>query len=221
MHGYPRRKIFRARRRLPAAMVPLLVATALSIGFFKFLSAQLRPLIETMAVSKTVNLISVALSQEVDDSLTAAEMTYSDFVDLETDASGRVTSLSVNLANSTGFKRQVVERLAARLEGIDPDELAIPLGNLTGILMLSALGPSVRVRIQSVGDVTADYTNEFTAAGVNQTVHSVYLKLSATVYLLIPGKILPVTAENRVCVAETVIIGDVPDTYLNLQKGDN
>ena len=97
--------------------------------------------------------------------------------------------------------------------------LAIPLGNLTGIVLFSALGPSVRVRVQSVGDVKTAYENEFTSAGVNQTKHSIYLNTEVTVYLLIPGEIIPVTVQERVCVAETIIVGDVPDTYLNLKDG--
>lgn len=221
MYRYPHRRMFRARRRLPSAVLPLLLIAILSILFFRHLSSQMRPAIETMSVSKTINLISLALSEETDSALAEAQMTYKDFVAVETDSSGRVTALSFKTVEGTRFKRQVVDALVERLEQIDPDELGVPLGNLTGVLIFSAAGPSVRVRIQSVGDVTAEYQNEFTSAGVNQTRHSVYLNVSITVYLLIPGEIIPVTTEERVCVAETVIVGEVPDTYLNLNDGDN
>lgn len=220
MQGFPRRRGFRTRRRLPAALPPLLLAAVLSVGFFRFLSARLRPQLEVMATSKAVNLISLAISEETDLSLAEGRLGYPDFVDMETDGSGRVTSLSFRTAESAAFRRQVVQDLIRRLEEIPPDELAVPLGNLTGLLFLSARGPSVRVRVQSVGDVTAEYVNEFTAAGVNQTKHSVYLSVSATVYLLIPGEIIPVSAADRVCVAETVIVGQVPDTYLNVENGE-
>lgn len=174
-----------------------------------------------MAVSKTVNLITLAISEETDGSLTEEMLSYSDFVSLETNPDGRVTMLSFRAAEGARFKRLMTERLVTRLESLDPDVLAIPLGNLTGIVLFSALGPSVRVRVQSVGDVKAAYENEFAAAGVNQTKHSVYLKTEITVYLLIPGEIIPVTVQERVCVAETIIVGEVPDTYLNLKDGAN
>lgn len=181
----------------------------------------MKPLIVTMATSKTVNLISMAVSEETDNSITEMQLTYRDFVDMEVNESGQVSSLSFRMSEGTGFKRAVIQQLAARLEGIDPDDLAIPIGNLTNVLWFSSMGPSVRIRVQSVGDVTAEYRNEFTSSGVNQTRHAVYLDISVTVYLLIPGETVQVSTTESVCVAETIIVGEVPDTYLNLQNGAN
>lgn len=221
MLRYPHRRFVRARRAVPPALLPLLLAAAASIAFFQAVSSRLRPQIETLAVSRTVNLISLAIAEEADRSLTEELLTYDDFISTQTDPDGQVTMLSFRTAESTRFRRLLTERMAARLESIDPDALAIPLGNLTGVVLFSALGPSVRVRVQSVGDVRTAYEQEFVAAGVNQTRHSVYLRVEVTVYLLIPGEIIPVTAQERVCVAETIIVGDVPDTYLNLKDGAN
>lgn len=221
MLRYPRRRFVRARRAVPPALLPLLLAAAASIAFFQAVSSRLKPQIETLAVSRTVNLISLAIAEEADRSLTEERLSYDDFISTQTDPDGQVTMLSFRTAESTRFRRLLTERMAARLESIDPDALAIPLGNLTGVVLFSALGPSVRVRVQSVGDVRTAYEQEFVAAGVNQTRHSVYLRVEVTVYLLIPGEIIPVTAQERVCVAETIIVGDVPDTYLNLKDGAN
>jgi len=172
-----------------------------------------------MAASKATNCISLAISRTADEALSAEECEYTDFVQVERGEQGQVLSLSFRTSESTRFKRIVTEQMIASLEAIRPDELAVPLGNLTGLVFLSALGPSVRIQIHSVGDLTAEYVSEFSASGVNQTRHAIYLKVSAVVYLLIPGEILPIEVEQRVCVAETVIVGQVPDTYLNLQDG--
>ena len=214
------RRAFHVRRRLPGALLPLLLAAVLSALFFAALTRRLRPQIETMATSRAVNLISVAMGQEVDDCLTAEGLDYDDFVMMTTDGEGRITALAGNGAGRALLKRRVVDGLVARLESIEPEALAIPAGNLTGWLYLSDVGPGVRIRVRSVGDVTAEYRNSFIAAGVNQTCHQVWLDLTATVYLLIPGNIIPVTVSDSVCVAETVIVGQVPDTYLNLLKGE-
>ena len=77
----------------------------------------------------------------------------------------------------------------------------------------------MRVRVDSVGDIAAEYVNTFDAAGVNQTVHRVCLEITATMRLFLPGKILPVSVSSSVCVAETVIVGETPATYLNREKG--
>ena len=220
----PRRyfvKRFRRRRHgIPPIILPLLLAAALSACFFRYVSIQLRPAIKTMAVSKATNLIAAAANAAVDDCLTSEQMDYDDFVRCEADDSGRITSLTGRVRESSLFRRMVVEHIADRLEAIGPEELGIPLGNLTGRLLLSDLGPDVRVRLQAVGDVTGEYENSFVAAGVNQTLHRISLKLSMTVYLLIPGEIVPVHVDNSICVAETVIVGEVPDTYVNLNEGE-
>ena len=117
-------------------------------------------------------------------------------------------------------KRQVVEAVIRQLGALDSDELGVPLGSLTGQPLLSGVGPRVRVRVDSVGEVTADYDNTFTSAGVNQTLHRVCLNINAAVYLFLPGEVYPVSVSSSVCVAETVIVGETPDTYLNLEKGN-
>lgn len=201
-------------------LLPLLIAAGLSAGFFRLMSSQFRPLVETMAVSKATNLISAAVSGAVDDCLSAQGLGYSDFIAQTTDGTGRIVALTGKPAEGSRFRRQVTESLVDRLENIPPEELGIPLGNLTGRLLLSGVGPSVRVSIRSIGDVTAVYDNAFTAAGVNQTLHSIYLDVTATVYLFVPGEILPVTVTDRVCVAQTVIVGEVPDTFIHLGNGE-
>ena len=219
MHRKPYRYMFRRRRRLPSGVLPAILTLAAVITLLSYMSSQLRPIIKTLAESKAINLISLSVSEEVERNLAQEHLSYRDFIASETGTDGQITALAFKTAESSRFKRLVTESLIQRLENIDPDTLGIPLGNLTGTMFLSSLGPLVRVRVQSVGDVLTEYRNEFSSAGINQTRHSVYQNVSATVYLLIPGEIIPVEISEQVCVAETIIIGQVPDTYLNLLNG--
>lgn len=219
LRRYQTRPIFRTRHRISPLFIPLLITAIVAVLLFRYISAQLSPIIRTVAESKVSNLIAQMTAAAVDDALLQGKMSYDDFVTTGSDAGGQVLSISFRTAEGAAFKRQVTQRLAGELESISPDELAIPFGTLSGVLLFSAIGPSVRVRVQSIGDVSAEYQNEFTSAGVNQTRHAVYLNLTVTVYLLIPGEIVAVTSSERVCVAETIIVGQVPDTYLNLQNG--
>lgn len=184
------------------------------------LNARLRPVLETAASSQATNLMTQAIDAAVDNCLQENQMDYSDFVTLETDAAGKVTSITSNTTANSRFKRQVVEAVIRQLGALDSDELGVPLGSLTGQPLLSGAGPRVRVRVDSVGEVTADYDNTFTSAGVNQTLHRVCLNINAVVYLFLPGEVYPVSVSSSVCVAETVIVGETPDTYLNLEKGN-
>ena len=219
MPRYRMRPIFRRRYQIPLRFLPVLLAAALSVGVFRYISNRLLPIVRIAADNNARNLISQTSASAIDHCLSSEGLSYDSFIDTATDSSGRILSLSLRASESSRFKRQVIDLLTQKLEQITSDELEIPLGTLTGELLFSALGPSVRVRVQSIGNVSAVFQNEFTSTGINQTKHSVYLELTINVNLLIPGEIIAVQSVERVCIAETIIIGDVPDTYLNLQKG--
>ena len=209
----------RRDRRMTAAL-PVLAALALSGVVLGTVNRRLGPVLEAKASSQATNLMTQAIDTAVDNCLQENGMSYGDFVTITTDGLGKVTALTSNTAANSRFKRQVVEAVTRQLTTLDSDALSVPLGTLTGQPLLSGKGPSVRVRVDSVGEVAADYANSFTAAGVNQTLHRVSLDITATVRLFLPGKILPVSVSSSVCVAETVIVGETPDTYLNLEKGN-
>lgn len=218
MRRFRVRPMLRVRHNLPPVAAPLLLTIVLSISLFRYISTQLSPLIQVVAQSNMKNLIAQAAASAVDDCLAAEQFGYPNFVDTTMDADGRITTLSLRTSDCAHFKSRVISVLIDKFGDISTDDLDIPLGTLSGELMLSALGPSVRVRVQSVGNASAEYVNEFSAVGINQTKHTVYLELSVTVNLLIPGEVLAVNSVERICVAETIIIGEVPDTYLNLQN---
>lgn len=208
------------RREGPLTVVlPVLAALVLAWLILHTLNGRLRPVLEAAASSRATNLMTQAIDTAVDNCLQENDMNYADFVTMETDSVGRVTSLTSNTAANSRFKRQVVEAVTRQLSTLDSDALGVPLGTLTNQPLLSGAGPKARVRVDSVGEVTADYANSFTSAGVNQTLHRVCLDITATIYLFLPGEVLPVTVASSVCVAETVIVGETPDTYLNLDKG--
>ena len=208
------------RREGPLTVaLPVLAALVLAWLILHTLNGRMRPVLEAAASSRATNLMTQAIDTAVDNCLQENDMSYADFVTMETDSAGRVTSLISNTAANSRFKRQVVEAVVRQLSTLDSDALGVPLGTLTKPPLLSGAGPKVRVRVDSVGEVTADYANSFTSAGVNQTLHRVCLDITATIYLFLPGEVLPVTVASSVCVAETVIVGETPDTYLNLDKG--
>ena len=208
------------QKELLAMVLPVGLALVLVGLLLHTLNGKLRPVLETTATTKATNLMVQAIDIAVDNCLQENDMNYRDFVTLETDTAGKVSSITTNTAANSRFKRQVVEAVIRQLGAMDSEALKIPLGTLIGQPLLSGVGPRVRVKVDSVGEVTADYSNTFTSAGVNQTMHRVCLDITATVYLFLPGEILPVSVSSSVCVAETVIVGEPPDTYLNLDKGN-
>ena len=212
-----RRRLVRLRRcRMPIFLPVLGVALVLFACFWWAVNACLRPAVETLAVSDAVNRVSLAISQSVARCVSEQGVTYSDLVSIETDAAGNVTSLTRDLASASRLNALLVEYITEDLGQLQQEEFGIPLGTLTGWVIFSGKGPVIEVELLSAGDVTTRFRHNFEQAGINQTLHPMILDVSVTVYLLIPGETLSTQVDSEICVAETVIVGQVPETYLYL-----
>lgn len=93
----------------------------------------------------------------------------------------------------------------------------MPFGSFTGFKMLAGRGPGVKITISSVGDVETDLRSEFTAQGINQTLHRVYLQVKCNVNILTPFDNISREITNQVLLMENVIVGNIPNTYYNLE----
>ena len=104
------------------------------------------------------------------------------------------------------------------MRSLDGQDLGIPLGSLTGLASASNLGPNIPVRVLTAATPSADFRNVFTSAGINQTLHQIMLEVQVEVTLLIPGGTVETVVEAQVCAAETLLVGSVPETYLELTE---
>jgi len=205
----------RGRRLSPAEQFFLSVAAGflLSLLAIRLFHLQLRPLIVDMAASKVDNAMSLAVSEVVADDIALGVVSYDDLISFETDGSGQIVALKSNMGEANLLRVHILHRLVSELDQLTTEELNIPMGNLTGNVLLSGLGPNIPVRILSVGSASTGFENQFSAAGINQTRHQIVLKITVTVNLLLPGGITQHTADSRITVAETVLMGQVPENY--------
>ena len=202
--------------RLPRrarALIWLLLISVILVGGCCIAVAHMRPILTSLArarVSNTVNRIVVAA---VNDAVRSGQVDYSSLIDFEKDEEGHVAALRSNMEAFNRLQVQIADDILARLSEVSTSELSIPIGTLTGSSLLAGRGPAIRVRMQSVGSTTASLRNAFTAAGINQTKHQVLLDVSVSMSILLPGFITDAQVSNEIAVAETVIVGGVPETY--------
>lgn len=123
--------------------------------------------------------------------------------------------MSVDSQKLNLLRAQVMERITEQILALDTTDLGIPLGLLTGIDILSAAGPKLPVRVTSVASATGLFRNEFTNAGINQTLHRIVLDVTITARLLLPVGITETAITIPVYITEAIVIGQVPQTYLN------
>ena len=188
-------------------LVLALLAAAVSLLW------HLKPVMTSMATARVSNLVNRIVSAAVNEAVENGDIDYQNFVIFEKDETGHITALRSNVAEVNRMQGQITDEILHRLSEVATSELEIPLGTLTGSALLAGRGPSLFVRMQAVGSASAAFRNQFIAAGINQTRHQIFLDVDVYMSILLPGMKTSTRVSNEIAVAETVIVGGVPDTY--------
>ncbi|MBQ9264433.1 MAG: sporulation protein YunB [Clostridia bacterium] len=195
----------------------LLLILLCCILLFWFLEKNLETVILDMAHARA-EAMAVEYMNEAVREMMGGDITYEDLITVRTDATGRITMLQANAVRMNELATATALEAQAHLESADAQSVSIPLGAALGIPFLSALGPRVQVRIVPVSAVSAAFSTEFESAGINQTRHKIYLSLHAVVQLVIPSRAKQVALNGQVLIAESIIVGEVPQSYVNVPE---
>lgn len=181
----------------------------------------MKPLLTSLATANVSNMVNRIVVAAVDDAVISGEIDYDALVRFEKDESGHVTALRSNMAEANRLQTAICDDILQRLSEVSTRELRIPIGTLTGVAVLAGRGPSLSVKMQTVGSSSAAFRNEFSAAGINQTKHQILLDVDVNMSILLPGFSTYTTVSNVISVAETVIVGGVPQTYTYFSAGSD
>lgn len=173
----------------------------------------MEPIVISMATARVSNTVNRIVVEAVNDAIEGGEIDYSILVSFEKDAEGHVTALKSNMAAFNRLQSRIADDILLRLSEVSTTTLSIPIGTLTGSSLMAGRGPTIKVKMQSVGSTTASFRNTFSAAGINQTRHQILLDVQVNVSILLPGFRTSTKVNNEISVAETVIVGSVPQTY--------
>ncbi len=141
---------------------------------------------------------------------------YAELVDAQTDAEGRVTMLRADTMRMNELAAKTALMAEDELNSVENQFVRIPLGAALGVKSLSGFGPKMSMQILPVGAVHASFDTEFESAGINQTRHRIFLTLRATVSLIIPTGSQVVEVESKMPIAESIIVGQVPDSFVDV-----
>lgn len=195
---------------LPVVLIPLVLIV---ICFYD----TVRPLVRELASAIVANHASCIIDEAVDEQLRTGDVDYSSMVLLEKDTHGNITALKTNISEINRLKTQILTVVDTRLLNLDVEEIGLPLGSIILPELFSGTGPKLPVRIMSVGSSDATFHNAFYEAGINQTSHQIIMDVTIDVNILTPVGAEPVKVTSQVMVAETVIVGSVPSSYVNLK----
>lgn len=202
--------------KIPPALITLAVALIVAASVIALLEAKLRPVVAEIASAQVQNTMTAVVENAVTADLAARQVSYADFVTIQRDEGGAITALTTDMARMNLLRAELIASILEALEGVDVSEVAVPLGSLFDLEPLWAKGPAIRAKAMTVGTVRAEFDSQLTSAGVNQTLHRIWMEVDVPMTLLLPGGPVETQIHTRLCVAETVIVGKVPDTYLQL-----
>ena len=168
----------------------------------------------SLAQTELTNATSDLINNAIDDQIDQGDIHYDRIVYFEKDLNGRITALKTNMIEVNRLKTAILNRINDKILAMDTAYLGIPLGNLFFPELLSDRGPQIPVHILSIRNSDAEFGSNFLEAGINQTLHQLTLTVLVDVTILVMGKNLSFTVSTEVVVAQTIIVGQVPDTLL-------
>lgn len=146
---------------------------------------------------------------------------YDNLINISTDNDGKIVLIQANSIQINMLTKDLIKTSQIKLEKIGIEGVNIPIGTFSGITLLNGKGPSVNVRLIPVGDVSCSFVSKFEEAGINQTLHKLYVNIDTNVNIILPLKNNVVKTTTSILICESVIVGQVPTVYLNTNKLDN
>ena len=198
----------------------LLAAAALValVGFVMLLRVRFRPLADGLMQTQLDNQASSAINEAIQEQISDGEIDYDKMVTIEKDAAGNVTAMRANIGEINFLRTRILTRIDEKLMDLSIEELGVPVGSVVLPELFSGRGPNLPVRVIAVRTSEAAFRNEFQEAGINQTLHRIFFDIHVVVTILSLEGRQEIPVDSSVLVAETVIVGQVPTTYIDMEE---
>ncbi|SHH05967.1 sporulation protein YunB [Thermosyntropha lipolytica DSM 11003] len=196
----------------------IIIWIILAVVAFIYVDLRIQKSLLEIAKSKA-QIRGVEMINKIVNDKVVAQIKYEDLVIVHKDDKGHVVLLQPNTIMFNKMMSNTVIEITASLNELKEESIPIPLGQLTGSKMLAAAGPRFNVRIIPAGQVNVEVMDKFEQAGINQTRHLIYFQIDHTLRIAVPFMADEIKVRSTIPLAETIIIGDVPQTYVHF-KGE-
>ena len=202
------------KRTIRRCITVLMILLMIGLVGFVFLRSKYYAVITSLAQTQVTNATSDLINDAVAHQISSGNIAYDRIVYFEKDLNGRITALKTNIGEVNALKTETLNTINEVILESDYFDIGIPIGSLIFPEFISGRGPQIPVRVLSVRNSDATFQSNFTHAGINQTLHQLNMCVLVDVTVLVLGRTISFTVNSEVVVAETIIVGDVPDTYL-------
>ena len=185
------------------------------IGSFIYVDNSLRPTITVLAETKALELANRSINKAVGDKV-KEKINYSDLVYTKLDAQGKISMIQSNTIMMNQIASDVALEIQNELKQVKTTTSYIPIGTALNSPILARYGPQLKVSIEPIGTVSVDFKTSFESAGINQTRHTIYLEAKTQVKVVIPLTTSTKEVKVKIPICETIIVGEVPESYVNV-----
>ncbi len=211
-----RRRI--GKRHLKIRYKFLLILVVL-VGLLFFIDCQLRPLVHAMVINQAKVISNNVVNRVVLEEMEEAGVQYDDLVRIERGADGQILAIGANAVKMNELKAAISLHSQEQMGDMIDKTIQIPIGTIIDSEFTRGRGPKIPLHLSLAGNVQTEFTSQFASAGINQTRHQIYLTVHSNLFGVIPGYYQASTeVVTSVMIAETVIVGDVPEVYAGLQE---
>lgn len=207
----------RNRKLLFNFQLSLIVFLIISILIFGIIELRLSPSILAIAETRARTIATEAINKAVKDIYCVQ---YKDLITIHKNINGQVTLIQINTVEISRMETEITLAVVKSLQKIAKENIRLPLGMATGSKILTDVGPIIKIALQPVGSVDVETKEIFEEAGINQTRHKVLVEVTAQIRIVQPMLKSDMTVKTDIPVAETIIVGTVPDSIINLNKTD-
>ncbi len=212
-------RYFSARVRRQRLMRRIVLIFLLFAVVLLLVDRNFKPLVFSLAEARSAALATEALNGAITEAL-GDDVEYDDLMNVKMDEKGQVALLSANTMRMNKLADSVRDAAMRRLDQMSGEQVRVPMGAALGLTLFAGSGPGIPVSIVPVGSVTANFETEFEACGINQTRHKVYLQLSGKIRIVIPTGAKTSEVSVDVLVAESIIVGGVPEGFVGYKLSE-
>ncbi len=212
------------RRDIKPRIFRIAVALTIFLAAFIFCTVYFRNNIVPTVMGSAVAEVRAICTNSVNLAVTTVVgggLKYDDLFTVVKDSDGDVSMVQANSPEINLISREIANLAQANLDALGSQEISVPAGTFTGLALLMGMGPEVTISVIPIGSALCDFVSYFTSAGINQTLHKIYINVYAVISIVTPIDEPTITVTAEVLVAENLIVGDVPQFYFgnSVQNG--
>lgn len=204
------------KRRKRAVKITAIVLTVILLltGLFIFFNNEATDVIRQLTESTLSNALTTKINEAFDELMNSYDNTYTSYVETRYDSQGNITLISADMIRINKLMAQYSTLVQEHVSEIESDDISVPVLAFTGWPLIATLGKPVSLNVVAVGNAPCSYRSEFVSEGINQTRHSIYIDVKASVEIILPVNNIVITSTSSALICENVIVGKVPEFYL-------